>query len=299
MVLKRYGKLLWAALLLWCQTGFAAGGKVAESFDMPCPDGMSRSRLMTLSDAWRQTTPTRERISLNGLWEFHPVLAPDELEKIPGPETGWGWFKVPGAWPTEPNGMSFYLKPEVLSRFKAAELNSAWYRREINVPEEWKGRRIRLSADLIQSCGIVFVDGVKAGVLYYPGGELELTGKLLPGSHHTLAVLVSAKPEEQLEYMGHDRLVKLKSNLQNRGICGDLYLESLPMTAAISDVHVITSVKSGKITFDTGFTTLPAGTYRLEAEISEGGKGGTNVFLGAIYRQKREKYPPFLRRPLE
>ena len=89
MVLKRYGKLLWAALLLWCQTGFADGGKVAESFDMPCPDGMSRSRLMTLSDAWRQTTPTRERISLNGLWEFHPVLAPDELEKIPGPETGW------------------------------------------------------------------------------------------------------------------------------------------------------------------------------------------------------------------
>ena len=270
MVLKRYGKLLWAALLLWCQTGFADGGKVAESFDMPCPDGMSRSRLMTLSDAWRQTTPTRERISLNGLWEFHPVLAPDELEKIPGPETGWGWFKVPGAWPTEPNGMSFYLKPEVLSRFKAAELNSAWYRREIDVPEEWKGRRIRLSADLIQSCGIVFVDGVKAGVLYYPGGELELTGKLLPGSHHTLAVLVSAKPEEQLEYMGHDRLVKLKSNLRNRGICGDLYLESLPLAAAISDVHVITSVKSGRITFDTGFVTLPAGTYRLEAEVSEG-----------------------------
>ncbi|MBS5532781.1 hypothetical protein KH017_18500, partial [bacterium] len=225
---------------------------------------------MTLSDAWRQTTPTRERISLNGLWEFHPVLAPDELEKIPGPETGWGWFKVPGAWPTEPNGMSFYLKPEVLSRFKAAELNSAWYRREIDVPEEWKGRRIRLSADLIQSCGIVFVDGVKAGVLYYPGGELELTGKLLPGSYHTLAVLVSAKPEEQLEYMGHDRLVKLKSNLRNRGICGDLYLESLPLAAAISDVHVITSVKSGRITFDTGFVTLPAGTYRLEAEVSEG-----------------------------
>lgn len=82
MVLKRYGKLLWAALLFWGQTGFADGGKVAESFDMPCPDGMSRSRLMTLSDAWRQTTPTRERISLNGLWEFHPVLTPDELEKI-------------------------------------------------------------------------------------------------------------------------------------------------------------------------------------------------------------------------
>lgn len=97
MVLKRYGKLLWAALLLWCQIGFAAGGKVAESFDMPCPDGMSRSRLMTLSDAWRQTTPTRERISLNGLWEFHPVLAPDELEKIPGPETRLGVVQDAGS----------------------------------------------------------------------------------------------------------------------------------------------------------------------------------------------------------
>ena len=265
---RQNGALFAIGLLL---AGSIMNIAAASDADLPPPGGVSYSQLMTLSDAWRQTTSTRERISLNGLWEFHPVLAPEDLEKIPKQNTGWGWFKVPGAWPTEPNGMSFYLKPEVLSRFKATELNSAWYRRKISVPKEWEGRRVRLSADLIQSCGIVFVDGVKSGELYYPGGELDLTGKLLPGRYHTLAVLVSAKPEEQLEYMGHDRLVKLKSNLRNRGICGDLYLESLPMTAAISDVHVITSTKNGRITFDTGFVTLPKGNYRLEAEVSEGG----------------------------
>lgn len=64
----------------------------------------------------------------------------------------------------------------------------------------------------------------------------------------------------------------MKSNLHNRGITGDLYLESRPAAAGISDVHVITSVKDMTITFDTGFTALPAESCRLEAELFENGE---------------------------
>ena len=48
-----------------------------------------------LSKAYHQTTPTRQRICINGLWQWQP--ASDDAEKVP--EGEWGYFKVPGYWP--------------------------------------------------------------------------------------------------------------------------------------------------------------------------------------------------------
>ena len=241
----------------------------AEAGSLPVPGGGSLAALMTLDDAWRQTTSTRERISLNGLWQFRPVLDDKELRVPPKPEDGWGFFKIPGSWPVEKNGMKLYLPASTLSKLKLPELNSAWYRREVVIPGAWANRRILLSADLIQSCAVILVDGVKAGQLDYPGGEVDLTGFLIPGRRHVLTLLVSARPEVQSDFMAPDRIIERSAMLQNRGVTGDLYLDSIPDRAAVGDVHVITSVRDKSIRFDTGFRKLPAGRYRLEAAVSD------------------------------
>ncbi len=169
--------------------------------------------------------------------------------------------------------MQFRLSPLSAAALKLDELNSAWYLREIEIPASWAGRKILLTADMLQSCAKIYVDGMEAAELYYPGGEADLTGKLIPGKKQALALLVSANPVESSNFMAPERLIKLESSLANRGITGDLYLDSRPLAASVSDVHVITSVRNKAIDFDTGFAALPTGTYRLSAEVSDATNG--------------------------
>ncbi|NCB09892.1 MAG: hypothetical protein EOM73_17265, partial [Bacteroidia bacterium] len=152
------------------------------------------------------------------------------------------------------------------------DLNSAWYRRTFFVPKSWQGRRIVLCADMIQSCAKVLIDNMNSGELYYPGGAIDLTGKLVPGKKQTLTLLVSAKPEKSSIFMAPGRLVSRNGALANRGITGDLYLEACPQDKAISDVHVITSVEKKEISIDVGFFKLPAGEYRMSATVSKDGQ---------------------------
>ena len=241
------------------------------NLDQASPDGSSNAQLWSFEDAWKVKTPSREQISLNGLWQFRPVLAGESIDKIPAEGSGWGYFKVPGVWPKAMTGdQNFYLNPLLFRKFKPAELNSAWYRRTVTVPSDWSGKRIEMYVDLIQSCAKVYVDGREAGEFYYPGGTLDLTGKLIPGKTQTIEMLVSAKPEENALFMAPGRLVSQSSELSNRGLAGDVYLNAVPVGAAVTDVHVITSFREKKITFDTGFARLKAGSYRLAADIYDG-----------------------------
>ena len=57
------------------------------------PKGVSA--VWDLGKAYRETTPTRQRISINGLWRWQP--AQEKADRVPA--VGWGYFKVPGCWP--------------------------------------------------------------------------------------------------------------------------------------------------------------------------------------------------------
>ena len=48
-----------------------------------------------LERAQREATETRERICINGLWQWQPAEA--GAERVP--DGRWGYFKVPGCWP--------------------------------------------------------------------------------------------------------------------------------------------------------------------------------------------------------
>ncbi|MEK7475434.1 MAG: glycoside hydrolase family 2 TIM barrel-domain containing protein [Candidatus Coatesbacteria bacterium] len=225
--------------------------------------------------AWRETTPTRERVSLNGLWRWQPA----ENSSATVPATRWGWFKVPGCWP----GLRDYMQNESQTVFahpgwkdtRYAELSAAWYQREFAIPADWAGRRIALALETLNSFAAVYIDGVKAGEITFPGGELELPSVCAPGGTHVLSLLVIGMPLKavMLSYGDSARAKEVRGDVERRGLCGDAWLVSTPRAARVTDVRVATSVRRSEITFDVALAGLdPAASYRLSVQVTAGGK---------------------------
>lgn len=147
-----------------------------------------------LGKACRESTPTRERICVNGLWRWQP--AETKADRVPTDR--WGYFKVPGAWP----GITDYMQKDCQTvhahpSWKHQNLRSitaAWYQREISIPRQWTGRRITIHVEYLNSHAAVYVDGRHVGDIVFPGGELDITDVCRPGGTHVLSMLVVAMP---------------------------------------------------------------------------------------------------------
>lgn len=228
-----------------------------------------------LRQAFRETTPTRERICINGLWRWQPANEADE----PPPISGWGYFKVPGSWP----GISDYLQKDSQTvyphpnwkNWKPASVRAAWYQRRIEIPAQWAGRRIVLSVDCLNSYAAVLVDEKKVGELRFPGGELDLSSARLPGHTHALSLHVIAMPLAgvMLSYSDTAAAKEVKGEVARRGLCGDVWLAALPADARLADVKVDRSVRHGRVTVSAAVENPPAdGRYTLRARIARAGQ---------------------------
>jgi beta-galactosidase/beta-glucuronidase len=111
--------------------------------------------------AHRKSTPTRERICINGLWLWQPA---EEKGNVV-PAENWGYFKVPGSWP----GITDYMQKDC-QRVHAHQswkdrnmrsITTAWYQRQVTIPSEWAGRRITIGAEYLNSHATVYLDGVR------------------------------------------------------------------------------------------------------------------------------------------
>ncbi len=224
-----------------------------------------------LSKAYREATPTRERISINGLWKWQPA---DEIDgRVP---TGnWGYFKVPGCWP----GITDYMQKDCQTVFahpswqgrRMGSLSAAWYQREIAIPDSWAGRRIALRAECLNSLATVFVDGKAAGEIRFPGGELDLGKVCQPGGKHVLSMLVVAAPLKavMMSYIDSASARQVRGSVPRRGLCGDVFLLADPAGARIDGVQVDPSVRLKQITCTADLRRLAAaGQYQLRARIT-------------------------------
>ena len=251
-------------------------------------------QLWSFDDAERAVTATRERICLNGLWQFRPAAS--AVETPPADYTCY--FKVPGIWPGfdewgQPgSAQRIYRKDGSDAGIDGKSIDHAWYRRKILVPENWKGRRILLELSYLQIHAQIFIDGRKAGDLAFPGGEFDLTDFIVPGREQELAVLLSAQTEglKQLFYSDKDRVHLSDKKIVRRGLTGDAYLRAEP-GLRLTDLHVITSVSAQNISFEVGFTgKVPAGAY-LETVISEEGRAVKTFRSGPVrVRDGRFRY---------
>jgi len=247
-----------------------------------------------ISKAHRETTPTRERLCINGLWQWQPT---HELGQRP-PEGAWGYFKVPGPWPGIVNFMqkdsqTLYVHPSWKDE-KLNEVAAAWYRREIEIPKNWAGRRIVLTADYINSNATVYLDGRPAGTMLFPSGVVDLTALCEPGGKHMLAIELVALPLKEVVGVFNDSAAPKigKGRVERRGLCGDVYLVGEPKGPRIANVKIDTSVRQKQIAFETLFEGLdPDGRYALRATLSDHGKKIAEftgkTFAGSDLKQNR------------
>jgi len=236
------------------------------------PDGVKA--VWDVARAYHETTPTRERICLNGLWRWQP--ADPGSDQIPA--ASWGFFKVPGCWPgitdyMQKDSQTLYTHPGWKDR-KPGGITAAWYEREMTIPRDWSGRRISLSVEYLNSYAMVFMDGVKTGEIHFPGGELDLTAACRPGALHRMSLLVVALPLKgvMLSYIDSASAREVTGRIERRGLCGDVFLVSTPHGPKITDVRVDTSVRKRELTINAAAAGLePNGRYSFRARILKEG----------------------------
>ncbi len=243
----------------------------AEAISVALPDGVKA--VWDLDKAHHETTATRERISLNGLWRWQPT----EPGSAGVPTGNWGFFKVPGSWP----GITDYMQKDSQTLFthpawkdvKPGGVVAAWHEREMTVPADWTGRAISLHAEYVNSLATVFVDDVKAGELRFPGGELDLTALCKPGSTHRLSILVVALPLKGvlLSYVDSASAREVKGSVARRGLCGDVSLVGTPRAARITTVAVDASVRRRELAVKVSAEGLQADRrYQFKARVTKG-----------------------------
>lgn len=149
-------------------------------------------------------------LSLNGDWKFHWVPRPEERPKgFESPtfnDAAWKTLPVPSNWQLHGYGTPFYRNfgytfqkdwPKVTSEppkdwTAYVERNPVGsYRRTFEVPADWKGRRVFLSFNGVDSAFYVWVNGRQVGysVNSRNVAEFDVTSDLKPGQNH-LAVQV-------------------------------------------------------------------------------------------------------------
>ena len=247
--------------------------------DAPLPDAWKPA----LVPHWRQATATRERICLNGVWQFRPMgLGDDEprqvtpaLLKTPPPfprSPGWGWTKVPATWPGryveahEPAGPDFWAL-EMTPR-KWGETQACWYRRTVSIPANWAGRRILLAFDMPQTQVAVLAGDKLLGHVRWPGGELDITAAATPAKPLPLTLFVTALPfaSERLVAMREDIILKAKASVRFRGLCGDVFLRSEPVGPRIGHVQFRPSVRRKRLGLRLELAGAPRQKLRVRFE---------------------------------
>src|SRR5579864_4097707 len=166
--------------------------QAAAVSSVPLPPGVQA--VWEPDKAYHETTATRERICMNGLWRWQPAGA--QAKDVPS--EAWGYFKVPGCWP----GITDYMQKDCQTVYahpawaqqNMSSVSAAWYQREITVPESWAGRRVAISIEYLNSYAAVYLDGQQVGEARFPGGEVELTTAVKEPGKHLLSLLVISLP---------------------------------------------------------------------------------------------------------
>ncbi len=150
------------------------------------------------------TGTARPEISLNGAWRFNPRGdRPD----------GWSRIQVPGDW--------------TMQGFSVTPGTAAAYATDVEIPAEWRGLRIKLRCDGVQSQAKITINGRSAGE--HQGGftafERDITAFIRPGRANAIALAVTNESLADTLASGTQY-----ANYQFGGITRKIYLQALPAT---------------------------------------------------------------------
>ena len=187
--------------------------------------------------------PCEASASLGGDWLFHfdpsPEAAPQGFEAPDFDDSEWDTIPVPSNWQMEGHGHPWYTNVQypipLNPPFAPSDNPTGSYRRAFLVPASWKGRRIRLRFDGVDSWFEAFVNGesVGQGMGSRLPHEFDITDKLDFEGENVLAVrVVQWSAGTYLEDQDQWWL---------SGIYRAVTLVSFPK-AAIEDVHFTTAL---------------------------------------------------------
>jgi beta-galactosidase len=189
----------------------------------------------------------------------------------PPTDDAWGYTKVPGSWQGR-----VYWNEEDPGRRNPSGLQFGWFRRSVEVPADWTGRRIQVELDRVATDAKVYCDGELAGQVGYMGGMVDVTHWAKPGETLDLAVLVEARNAWIVMPTLLTRPSKSwQARLYAKGIVGDVFLTSEPMQMKLGDCRIVTSVADHRLTVSVPLTIplgidIPGDFFSLRCEVRDG-----------------------------
>lgn len=228
------------------------------------------------SAGWISPERTARRLEAPWNWLAQAVETDDKGQpKLPqAPPT-----RMPADWSqAEPLTGCWYAAPYGRQRPAWA----GWYRRSIPMPADWKGRRVLLDIDDVQTVARVFAHGNDVGVVTWPGGTVELTSQVTPGAPLDLCLYVTCFKDAGYgpilrEILGDgyklpDWLAAVGSN---RGLRGQVTLRTAPFGEQVEQVAITTPGIGERTVLAASVVVsglVPGKQYRLQASACSAGK---------------------------
>lgn len=252
------------------------------------------------ADSLLKPDPYRDRISLNGRWDFMPLYdRPQELSLPPKIVYDKQKVNVPSSWrgayESRPGYTFGRIEAYDYGLFAPYDYPREWdraeaglLRRSFAVPEEWAGRRIVLRLDGVMQQAAVYLNGIKLAIWrdgYLPL-RLDATPYVRPGETCELQV-VCANFDKTSIPSGAVKVTGLTGSWFGylaRGLWQDVWLESYPQTV-IETVAVRTSVRQGRLEIDasigTGAGHAPIGKLTVSLKVRRIGGSSDSPVLAA------------------
>jgi beta-galactosidase len=136
------------------------------------------------------------RVPLNGLWQFR--LDPDKVGQTNRwyrqnqPADDWQNVITPHTWQVDQESAEYF--------------GTAWYRRQLEVPNDWRDQTVRIEFEGVFHSASVWLNGSEVGKHLrkgYTAFEFDLTQFFHPGADNLLAVMVNSDFDSRMLPRGH------------------------------------------------------------------------------------------------
>ncbi|WP_165024019.1 sugar-binding domain-containing protein [Dysgonomonas sp. ZJ279] len=189
----------------------------------------------------------RGRIDLQGKWQFELDSLNEGIEKNWQTKAFADLVDLPGTTDTNKKGILNTKNDETtfLSR-TYSYVGKAWYKKEVDIPEDWKGKNVSLFLERTKPTNI-WVDGKKVGSNDNVSTQqvYDLTPFLSPGKHD-IVIMVDNGQSVPPQLLSNSHAYTESTQTNWNGIIGEIYLEATNILH-IQDVQIYPDAKDKSI----------------------------------------------------